>query len=180
MVCLTLSNKIVQTSWLRLFRDLCGFLFWKFKISTLFFWTLWEAASCLVDVSCHNLFVIQSRGKEGLYNFIFWNLLPLICNGWENGRDDFYAEDQETYATVLDKLLAWEKKLYDEVKVHSSVIFLIVIPTCMAIFFWRNCVIANSHGKLWFCSQLITFYCQWILFSFGFTVYDGSSSSFWC
>ena len=142
MVCLTLSNKIVQTSWLRLFRDLCGFLFWKFKISTLFFWTLWEAASCLVDVSCHNLFVIQSRGKEGLYNFIFWNLLPLICNGWENGRDDFYAEDQETYATVLDKLLAWEKKLYDEVKVHSSVIR------------WKNYLISISLAFLLFCQQL--------------------------
>jgi len=35
----------------------------------------------------------------------------------DNGKDDFYAEDQETHATVLDKLLAWEKKLYDEVKV---------------------------------------------------------------
>lgn len=45
----------------------------------------------------------------------------------DNGKDDFYAEDQETHATVLDKLLAWEKKLFDEVKVHSSVIFLIIV-----------------------------------------------------
>ena len=44
------------------------------------FWTLWVAGSCLVDVYSLNLFVIQPRGKEGLDNFIFWNLLPLICN----------------------------------------------------------------------------------------------------
>lgn len=27
-------------------------------------------------------------------------------------------EDSESLATVLDKLMAWEKKLYEEVKVH--------------------------------------------------------------
>ncbi|XP_021895898.1 uncharacterized protein LOC110813170 isoform X2 [Carica papaya] len=32
------------------------------------------------------------------------------------GKDDFDSEENETHATVLDKLLAWEKKLYDEVK----------------------------------------------------------------
>ncbi|GAB2228115.1 hypothetical protein Droror1_Dr00009945 [Drosera rotundifolia] len=31
-------------------------------------------------------------------------------------KDDFDSEENETHATVLDKLLAWEKKLYDEVK----------------------------------------------------------------
>ncbi|GLT67691.1 hypothetical protein SLA2020_399800 [Shorea laevis] len=31
-------------------------------------------------------------------------------------KDDFDLEENETHATVLDKLLAWEKKLYDEVK----------------------------------------------------------------
>ncbi|KAL6985389.1 hypothetical protein U1Q18_018764 [Sarracenia purpurea var. burkii] len=31
-------------------------------------------------------------------------------------KDDFDAEEYETHATVLDKLLAWEKKLYEEVK----------------------------------------------------------------
>ncbi|KAF5453153.1 hypothetical protein F2P56_028080 [Juglans regia] len=34
----------------------------------------------------------------------------------DDGKDDFESEEQETHATVLDKLLAWEKKLYDEVK----------------------------------------------------------------
>jgi hypothetical protein len=32
-------------------------------------------------------------------------------------KDDFDSEKHETLATVLDKLLAWEKKLYKEVKV---------------------------------------------------------------
>ncbi|WCJ40725.1 hypothetical protein M5689_021634 [Euphorbia peplus] len=30
--------------------------------------------------------------------------------------DDFYSEENKTLATVLDEMLAWEKKLYDEVK----------------------------------------------------------------
>ncbi|KAB1218576.1 hypothetical protein CJ030_MR3G026456 [Morella rubra] len=34
----------------------------------------------------------------------------------DDGKDDFDSEENETHATVLDKLLAWEKKLYDEVK----------------------------------------------------------------
>ncbi|KAL0928560.1 hypothetical protein M5K25_000454 [Dendrobium thyrsiflorum] len=33
-----------------------------------------------------------------------------------DGRDDFDNDEWETHATVLDKMLAWEKKLYDEVK----------------------------------------------------------------
>ncbi|XVF26736.1 hypothetical protein REPUB_Repub14bG0044100 [Reevesia pubescens] len=34
----------------------------------------------------------------------------------DNAKDDFDSEENETHATVLDKMLAWEKKLYDEVK----------------------------------------------------------------
>ncbi|KAK8928769.1 hypothetical protein KSP39_PZI017308 [Platanthera zijinensis] len=33
-----------------------------------------------------------------------------------DGKDDFDNDEWETHATVLDKMLAWEKKLYDEVK----------------------------------------------------------------
>ncbi|CAN1777807.1 Protein ROLLING AND ERECT LEAF 2 [Linum perenne] len=33
-----------------------------------------------------------------------------------DGIDEFDSEEHETHATVLDKMLAWEKKLYDEVK----------------------------------------------------------------
>ena len=34
-------------------------------------------------------------------------------------NDDFDKEENETHATVLDKLLAWEKKLFEEVKVQT-------------------------------------------------------------
>ena len=34
-----------------------------------------------------------------------------------DGKDDFDNEELETHATILDKMLAWEKKLHDEVKV---------------------------------------------------------------
>ncbi|KAL0549533.1 hypothetical protein IC582_014018 [Cucumis melo] len=54
--------------------------------------------------------------REHAMRFPFVGSAMLLCNGWENGRDDFYVEDQETHSTMLDKLLAWEKKLYDEVK----------------------------------------------------------------
>ncbi|CAN0907008.1 Protein ROLLING AND ERECT LEAF 2 [Linum grandiflorum] len=49
---------------------------------------------------------------------ITWNRsFKGISGGGEGGaNDDFDSEDLETHATVLDKLLAWEKKLYDEVK----------------------------------------------------------------
>ncbi|CAK9324624.1 unnamed protein product [Citrullus colocynthis] len=47
---------------------------------------------------------------------ITWNRSFKGLSNMDSGKDDFYAEDQETHATVLDKLLAWEKKLYDEVK----------------------------------------------------------------
>ncbi|KAJ7966001.1 Protein of unknown function (DUF630 and DUF632) [Quillaja saponaria] len=47
---------------------------------------------------------------------ITWNRsLKGISNG-DGAKDDFDSEEYETHATVLEKLLAWEKKLYDEVK----------------------------------------------------------------
>lgn len=47
---------------------------------------------------------------------ITWNRsFKGIPNG-DGGKDEFDSEEYETHATVLDKLLAWEKKLYDEVK----------------------------------------------------------------
>lgn len=49
---------------------------------------------------------------------ITWNRsFKGIPNFDDGGKDDFDSEEHETHATVLDKLLAWEKKLYDEVKV---------------------------------------------------------------
>ncbi|KAL6137645.1 hypothetical protein ACLB2K_062935 [Fragaria x ananassa] len=48
---------------------------------------------------------------------ITWNRsFKGIPNFYDGGKDEFESEEHETHATVLDKLLAWEKKLYDEVK----------------------------------------------------------------
>ncbi|XP_078441799.1 protein ROLLING AND ERECT LEAF 2-like [Wolffia australiana] len=43
--------------------------------------------------------------------------------GPEEGRDDFETDSLETHATILDKLLAWEKKLFDEVKASERMKF---------------------------------------------------------
>lgn len=50
---------------------------------------------------------------------ITWNRSFRGLSNTEDFKDDFDSEENETHATVLDKLLAWEKKLYDEVKVIS-------------------------------------------------------------
>ncbi|KAL5987908.1 hypothetical protein ACLOJK_035667 [Asimina triloba] len=47
---------------------------------------------------------------------ITWNRSFRGVPDGNEDKDDFDAEQWETHATVLDKLLAWEKKLYDEVK----------------------------------------------------------------
>ncbi|KAF1865764.1 hypothetical protein Lal_00021764 [Lupinus albus] len=47
---------------------------------------------------------------------ITWNRSFRGIPNMDDGKDDFDLEEQDTHATVLDKLLAWEKKLYDEVK----------------------------------------------------------------
>lgn len=47
---------------------------------------------------------------------ITWNKSFRGLNNGDGGKDDFDTEEYETHATVLDKLLAWEKKLYEEVK----------------------------------------------------------------
>lgn len=50
---------------------------------------------------------------------ITWNKLSNnIPNA--DGKDDFDKDECETHATVLEKLLAWEKKLYEEVKVCQT------------------------------------------------------------
>ncbi|XP_059303301.1 protein ALTERED PHOSPHATE STARVATION RESPONSE 1 isoform X2 [Lycium ferocissimum] len=47
---------------------------------------------------------------------ITWNRSFRGLQNADDGVDDFDSEEHETHATVLDKMLAWEKKLYDEVK----------------------------------------------------------------
>lgn len=47
---------------------------------------------------------------------ITWNKsFKGVPNG-DGSKDDYDMDEYETHATVLDKLLAWEKKLYDEMK----------------------------------------------------------------
>ena len=60
---------------------------------------------------------------------ITWNRSFRGLPNADVGKDDFDSEENETHATVLDKLLAWEKKLYDEVKVktyQTSLLLLLV------------------------------------------------------
>nr|XP_043624609.1 protein ROLLING AND ERECT LEAF 2-like [Erigeron canadensis] len=47
---------------------------------------------------------------------ITWNRSFKGMPDADDRKDDFDSEENETHATVLDKMLAWEKKLYDEVK----------------------------------------------------------------
>ncbi|KAG5537673.1 hypothetical protein RHGRI_024953 [Rhododendron griersonianum] len=47
---------------------------------------------------------------------ITWNRSFRGLPNAEDGKDELDLEEHETHATVLDKMLAWEKKLYDEVK----------------------------------------------------------------
>ncbi|KAJ6963477.1 hypothetical protein NC652_001946 [Populus alba x Populus x berolinensis] len=47
---------------------------------------------------------------------ITWNRSFRGVPDLDGGKDDFDIEEHETHATVLDKMLAWEKKLFDEVK----------------------------------------------------------------
>ncbi|MCL7035764.1 hypothetical protein MKW94_029899 [Papaver nudicaule] len=55
--------------------------------------------------------------SERVMRVITWNRSFRGIPGGDDGKDVFDSEDKdETHATVLDKLLAWEKKLYDEVK----------------------------------------------------------------
>ncbi|KAF8027545.1 hypothetical protein BT93_E0449 [Corymbia citriodora subsp. variegata] len=54
--------------------------------------------------------------SERVMRVITWNRSFRGLPNADDVRDDFDSEEQETHATVLDKLLAWEKKLYDEVK----------------------------------------------------------------
>ncbi|XP_057473328.1 nitrate regulatory gene2 protein-like [Actinidia eriantha] len=51
-----------------------------------------------------------------LMRLITWNRSFRGLPNADDGMDDFDSEEHETHATVLDKMLAWEKKLYDEVK----------------------------------------------------------------
>ncbi|KAI3455413.1 hypothetical protein Pfo_012076 [Paulownia fortunei] len=54
--------------------------------------------------------------SERVMRVITWNRSFRGLSNADDGVDDFDSEEHETHATVLDKMLAWDKKLYDEVK----------------------------------------------------------------
>ncbi|KAL8465845.1 hypothetical protein ACS0TY_035092 [Phlomoides rotata] len=54
--------------------------------------------------------------SERVMRVITWNRSFKGLPKTDDGVDEFDSEENETHATVLDKMLAWEKKLYDEVK----------------------------------------------------------------
>lgn len=58
---------------------------------------------------------------------ITWNRSFRGLTNPDDGKDDFDSEEHETHATVLDKMLAWEKKLYDEVKVCFIILFGLIV-----------------------------------------------------
>jgi hypothetical protein len=49
---------------------------------------------------------------------ITWNRSFKGMHNGDDGKDDFENDEWETLATVVDKILAWEKKLYEEVNLH--------------------------------------------------------------
>ncbi|XP_058739676.1 protein ROLLING AND ERECT LEAF 2-like [Vicia villosa] len=54
---------------------------------------------------------------------ITWNRSFKGVSNGEGAKDDFDSEENEMHATVLDKLLAWEKKLYEKVKQRELIKF---------------------------------------------------------
>lgn len=68
---------------------------------------------------------------------ITWNKSFRGVNNGDGGKDDFDTEEYETHATVLDKLLAWEKKLYEEVKVHCLLFgFILCVSALLTLLLW--------------------------------------------
>lgn len=64
------------------------------------------------------LFIGHIDHSARVMRVITWNRSFKGMPNTVEGKDDFDNDEQETHATVLDKMLAWEKKLYDEVKVN--------------------------------------------------------------
>ncbi|KAG0470486.1 hypothetical protein HPP92_017186 [Vanilla planifolia] len=63
---------------------------------------------------------MASRGhidhSEKIMKVITWNRsIKGMCKE-DDPKDVLDDKNWETHATILDKMLAWEKKLYDEVK----------------------------------------------------------------
>lgn len=70
---------------------------------------------------------------------ITWNRSFRGLPNTDVGKDDFDSEENETHATVLDKLLAWEKKLYDEVKVKENISNISPFIACVCLLRKDSC-----------------------------------------
>ncbi|KAK6124975.1 hypothetical protein DH2020_041249 [Rehmannia glutinosa] len=81
--------------------------------------------------------------SERVMRVITWNRSFRGLSHADDGADDFDSEEHETHATVLDKMLAWEKKLYDEVKV-SSCVHLVLFLSHVKVFEYINKFLITS------------------------------------
>ena len=84
---------------------------------------------------------------------ITWNRSFRGLQNVDDGKDDFDKEENETHASVLDKLLAWEKKLYDEVKVQCRLSIIIICSPFLLIsfarsFFFLCCIFYTLHAQI--------------------------------
>lgn len=76
---------------------------------------------------------------------ITWNSSFRGMTNGENRKDEFESEEHESHATVLDKLLAWEKKLYDEVKVHFTTLVFLFLSSLLFSFFYGQLLFTAIH-----------------------------------
>lgn len=89
---------------------------------------------------CNICFLGHIDHSARVMRVITWNRSFRGLPNADDELDDFDSEEHETHATVLDKMLAWEKKLYDEVKV------------CLFITSWF--AMSEYIGSSFFPSQL--------------------------
>lgn len=75
---------------------------------------------------------------------ITWNRSFKGVPSGEVGKDELDSEDHETHATVLDKLLAWEKKLYDEVKVNCICWFDFIIFPFIINYYFPSAAVSHA------------------------------------
>lgn len=93
---------------------------------------------------------------------ITWNKSFRGVPNGDGMKDDFDTEEYETHATVLDKLLAWEKKLYEEVKVHCLIKlgFISCVSALFAIILWDykryGCSVTVCPLTVWFRYALMS------------------------
>lgn len=69
---------------------------------------------------CWTYFIGHVDHSARVMRVIKWHRSFEVTPGADGSKGDFIDDEWETHATVLDKILAWEKRLYDEVKVNVT------------------------------------------------------------